>query len=566
MRGVFPIMEGTVSGARRFGRVAVLWCAVLGQPPHPAQAAEHTVRQAGGADYTSVQAAIDAADPGDLITILDSATYVEDLSFGAMMPGSLDSKANLTVRAANGQRPTIQAANTADRFGMGAPDFGGVLVLSQGVSLQGLDLRNAGNAQGSSLGLGTAMSIHASGVSAVDCRLSQAGGVAGPTGAAVLAISDFGRLAGGGDTVEDVLLSDCIIEDGPFLGLAVFPFSFEVNPGIFGSVLRVRAERCEVRSCATTGIESDGLGSLTLVDVVSRDNGGDGLQLSIANAVVDGFQSLHNGKTGISLELYDVGEGAAVELTGRNVTCLGNGEGGLDISEGIAALTNLVLAANTGFNLRFDAFYDNPLYPALEVTVDHGTFYYPPGDPDNLPNIKLENALEDPFSLTVRNSLIVGPVGIDNVDASPAEEILFDYTLFWNGGAPVQHNGPFTETNAVAGSDPAFADPETGDFRIGPAAPAATGDEAGGPLGGAGVAASLPEYLALTGAGIEDGKVFLTWQGASTLVYDVRAAGAMGAAPWPVLDTVQGANGPQRWEDPRPPAAAMFYGIDARLP
>jgi hypothetical protein len=556
---------------RRLGkrlRPVVCICGVLGMQgfADPAVAVERTVRQAGGADFPGVQAAIAASAPGDIVSILDSAVYVEDISFGALQPGMLDSKANLTVRAADGERPTIRAANTADRFGMGAPDFGGVLILSRGVRLQGLDVENAGNAQGSSLGLSTALSIHADGVRVVDCRLSQAGGAAGPTGAAVVAVSDVGRLAGGGDTVADVVLSDCIIEYGPFLGLAVFPFSFEVNPGIVDSVLHVRAERCEVRACATAGIESDGLGSLTLVDVVSRENGGDGLQVSVAHAMLDGFQALGNGGAGISLELYDVGEGEAVELTGRDVTCIGNNNGGLDVSEGIARLTNLVLAANTDFNLRFDAYYDNPAFQTLEVSVDHGTFYYPPGHTENLPNIILENSLADPFAFSVRNSLLVGPVGLHNVDASPAEDIQFAYTMLWNGGAPVQNSGPFTQTQPIPGSDPGFADPTADDFRVDPTAPAATADETGGPLGGAGLAAALPETLLLTGIGVDTDTVFLTWQGDATLVYDVRAADAITPTPWPVVDTVTGANGPQLWIDHAPPETTRYYAIDAHLP
>ena len=150
--------------------------------------------------------------------------------------------------------------------------------------------------------------------------------------------------------------------------------------------------------------------------------------------------------------------------------------------------------------------------------------------------------------------------------ASPTRYIWFDYTMFWNGGAPIQQHGPLTETNPVPGSDPAFADPEAGDFRVGPAAPAASADAAGGPLGGAGAATALPDHLVVAGIAIENGRVYLSWQGTADLLYDLRASSAMVTAPGPVVETVPGANGPQRWEDPRTPAVSMIYAIEARLP
>lgn len=59
---------------------------------------ERTVAQSGPADFTSIQAAYDAAVDGDVITILDSATYNENLLFNSKKDISLRSNPSLATR------------------------------------------------------------------------------------------------------------------------------------------------------------------------------------------------------------------------------------------------------------------------------------------------------------------------------------------------------------------------------------------------------------------------------------------------------------------------------------
>ncbi len=94
----------------RLFRFAAAWVASLAVAS-TLTAAEYTVKQDGTADFTSVSAAINAANanPGaDVITILGSASYDEDF------PRPTQS---LTIQAAPGQTPTLNKVSAASGIG-----------------------------------------------------------------------------------------------------------------------------------------------------------------------------------------------------------------------------------------------------------------------------------------------------------------------------------------------------------------------------------------------------------------------------------------------------------------
>jgi hypothetical protein len=528
--------------------------------------AELRVRQDGSADFTSIQAAINAASAGDTVLVLDSATYTEDVTIGMLAPGQLESRANLVLAAAEGEQPVVQAANQVDRFALGAPDFGGLMVFSSGATVRGFRIINSGDPAASALGLATGLSIHASGVSIMDCEISQEGGTVGPTGAAVVAVADFGRLVGGGKTIDNVLIRDCVIENGTFIGISVFPFSHEVNPMLNDTVLGATVEGCLIRQCATTGLEADALGSITVKDTISEDHGGDGFQLAMEEVIVRDCTARGCGGTGLSFDKWDVGTGAAVTMDADGLVCLENGQGGLDITEGVATVSRLVAANNNGYNVRIEARRDLPEPPdMISVQIDHATLYYPSDQADGWPNILCEYGDLSPTELDLTNSLLVGPIGIDNYDIVLLEDDLrVDHTMYWNAGGDVENLGWYTETYPITPSDPQFANAAGYDFRIAPAAAAATADDAGGPLGGAGVISSLPDEVIITSVGIEGDQFYIEWEGVAGVNFEIVSGSGMNTDDWVTQETVAGEDGIQRWTDPREMIDSRFYILNAK--
>lgn len=109
-----------------------------------------------GAPPASIQAAINSANNGDVIQ-LQSGTYVEDL----IIIGGATPKLNLTIEAAPGQTPVIEAANTAvpspargmlgllslfieavAGYPADGPDCHGILIEGNGTILRNLTIRN----------------------------------------------------------------------------------------------------------------------------------------------------------------------------------------------------------------------------------------------------------------------------------------------------------------------------------------------------------------------------------------------------------------------------------------
>lgn len=374
------------------------------------RAADVTVAKVGG-DYTSVQAGLDAAGPGGTVTILDSETYVEDVS---IWPGTHD---GVTLQAAPGQRPTILAANgsqrwtwlplTVDRVGF---------IIAADATLIGLKIQNADTTL-NELGVATAMVVQGSDVVPLirvtirDCH------IVGPG-------VDVGDYAGAGiiswsvSNWAEVIFEDCEFYDinygcvptnfGPPLGLPPF------------HDCETTLTNCTFRDTLSTGYEQDA-GTGTLVNCTVTSNSGAGIFVGGGACTIRGTDITDNADEGIELSWdSNFNQGRTNYPNVTMVDCL--------IARNRGSSREASVRVNNGWLTMDHCIVSQPVNTSAIYMDDNGSqfpcvlmanfcdFYArgPGGDQDIYWSD--QDVKEHPIELTIKNSILVGRNGIINDD------------------------------------------------------------------------------------------------------------------------------------------------------
>ena len=144
----------------------------FGLMAHAAFAANTRVVDPEKGPYTTIQAAIDAADPGDTIEIAageygtDGASVAND-TFGPSRV--VVNKANLTLKGAGRDKTFIVGATTGGKTGNSG--VRGILVTANGVKVSDLTVRSGGTANvDGGKGIGGGLCSNATGTEIVDCN------------------------------------------------------------------------------------------------------------------------------------------------------------------------------------------------------------------------------------------------------------------------------------------------------------------------------------------------------------------------------------------------------------
>lgn len=392
-----------------------------------ASGATITVKKDGTADATSVQEALAAATNGDTIVIADSDIYEEDVTAGV----AAGLVASFTLKAAEGQTPTIRAANIMERLGdLGIPgtDIMGALFFGcQGVLIEGITFDNLEIALNAS-GISGALSLFdCSDITVRNCTIRGAGGDGtGYPG------DNLTLVAAGIQTAPTgVIIEDCLIEKGNY-GVAIAKF----QPGT-PTDPSVTIRGCTIQNCEEQGIEVDngapptsedpnvatGQGNLFENNTIINCNTGIGLGGGynvIRNCTVLNFRG-----EGLDVDLD--GTSGTQPITGivENSVFVGNLGDGVRVDEGIVTLSNCIVAGNgsEGIHLRNT---DN----ATSVTVDHCDIYQNlQVDVGALFEVLVDVGTTDLIQLRMTNTNVVGETGVYNGDVNdPAyfdEEGLF---------------------------------------------------------------------------------------------------------------------------------------------
>ena len=493
------------------------------------QAATLTVAQDGSGDATSVMAAIGAATNGDEIIIADSAVYEEDVMAGAgwALVG-LDLPGSFTLKAADGQTPTIRAANNSERAGfLGIPgiDLMGAMFLGcQGVLIEGITFESTSDAFNAANIASVVTLFDCAQFTIRNCTVRGAGGdIDYPEDNLGLAIAGIGAIL----PPTEILIEDCLVEE---TNIGIVVSKFPDNSVLGDPSVTIRG--CTVQHCDGTGIEVDtgaypespnpettlsGPGNLfednMLVDTNGGISFGGGYNIARNCTIID------SRGTGID---YDIDERGAEPITGivENCTVLNAASDGLRTDDNnldtiIATLTDCAFVGCSGDGARIDngqvtltrcIFAGNVGYGihvredggAVTALADHCDIYENRvGAPTDAPRheVLVEPGTTALLQLTITNSNIVGADGILN--GLPEDPTFFDeegsYAQYTNVFAAGEaYTNVITENERSA--DPMYiaasGDPDTftrEGFKLNPASEAAALDENGGPIGSQGV-------------------------------------------------------------------------------
>lgn len=193
-----PVAGGSISGYLRVRDVsgtelltAPIWGAVL--IPNPDRVL--TIRQGGGAAFTSLTAALEVADPGNILEVQDDGVYFEQVNVGVNRQGV--PLTGIRIRAAEGVRPVVDGSvHARDTATIRVHDVEGVTVEGLAVrgGLRGIEFDHASGALVDSVVQASPQATTGYGISATNSRLHVFHSRVETSGGAAIVVADSSAL------------------------------------------------------------------------------------------------------------------------------------------------------------------------------------------------------------------------------------------------------------------------------------------------------------------------------------------------------------------------------------
>ena len=465
-------------------------------------AATITVSQDGQGDHASIQAALMVASNGDDIVVLDSAVYEEDLICGA----AVGLVASFTLRAAEGQSPTVRSANATNRaadFGVEGNDYYGAMFFGcQGVLVDGITFENPAT-ETNNTGISSIFAVfECNSFTVRNCTFRGAGGPGTGYGGNAAGVFVAGVFA----PMVDVLFEDCLIEE-TFIGMTIAKAIADTptDPS-------VTVRRCTIQHCGNSAVDADngappnnedpnvatGQGNLfddcLFVDCHGAFDAGGGYSIlrncTILDARGEGIQVDRDGPHGTR----------PLTVIIENTVVVGSETMGIRVDEGTVQISHSIIAGSGS-----DGLYLRNRELEASVTVDHCDFY------DNAivePNfeIRVDATTTTLLQARITNSNIVGLGGLYNGDLADDtnfddEGLFADYCNVFNAdpryvNAVVTNDRDFDPLYVSPSNDSATFTREG--FRLSSSSPALNQASDGGYIGSQGT----------EGVGIDDWAVY----------------------------------------------------------
>ena len=513
-------------------------------------------------NYATVGAALQAAQPGDVIEITTTDTFTEDLTIDKP----------ITIRGTNPNGyPMILAANTAERFahiGIQGPDHLGTVVRVPGVTLEHLQFANL-DPDLNSEDISAALLILAPKCTVRDCvifsyEVSPGDGL----GAAVADLD----IAVGGTTPTDIVFSDCLFGTNKY-GLAI---SWWIAPGI---PPQVTISNCTFINNTSSGIEMDS-GIVKVQDSKFVNNPGNAISMGGGQATCMSCLFATNGVGGsatIDVDLdprWDDTDNAPVpgKIPPGDIKLIAcrlfqNGQAGeptLRIHEGTLEADHCIIANGLGPLLQMDA-GGEPTAPATGI-FDHCDIY----GAQNSEEIKIlaDNKAQQ-ITLTIHNSILATDLDgyllfANELDPSNFKQAELAWCALYEPGIteaplPGHDNLLFpVEEPPYQSTDPTAPN----GFKLRPGVDLLTAGENGSYIGSNGAEKPVEVQPMTLSIKIQNHHPVLCWDSVEGITYAIQTTTDITQPNWTTKTTVVAKGTSTCWED-TDPSPVQFYRVVA---
>ncbi len=308
-----------------------------------------TVKKDGsGGARTTINAAVAAAQTGDIIEIADSQDYLEDVTI--VTPG-------VTLRAASGQTPTIVAANEMERFAaIGVPgiDYAGLVVQAPNVVIEGLTLYNP-TQELNAVPISSVVLVAAPLVTINNCKVVGPGSAVSGDHLGVLAVTLSATAAG-------VTVKQCVFTDCPY-GTVTTTF----NPAFPAAEMTV--EDCTFIG-DLVGVQTHD-GKTTVKNCLIQDSTAQGVQAGGGKVTLDNCRITNSADKGINIDYDPNYHGIAPDVTVTNCRFEDSKTAHIFIMDGKAQASGCVMTYSLGRDVLIGGNGDFDVV----VQVDHCDLY-----------------------------------------------------------------------------------------------------------------------------------------------------------------------------------------------
>lgn len=389
-----------------------------------------TVKQDGTGNHKTIQAAFNAAQNGDTIIIGDSGKYVEDLTASpALAAAGIPAAplASFTLKAADGMKPVIQAANleSSQRMSaLGVPgrDMLGFVVWGcKGVTIQGIEIVNLENVVNAFKVESSLVIADSDGVTIENCTLRGPNEKSSNEGNALL----IAGVQAQPFLTDNIVIRNSLITESHY---GIISGLFQKGSGVDPN--RVTIENCQFINTFQSGIDIDNAKQM-VVRNCTFTNCHRGIHLAGGSALVEDCTILSSKSYGIECYVDTTWNDKITNGIFRRCAIVGSGveseAAGIRCADGPVRFENCIVAGSTGAGIQLSG----KAHADVSVAMDHCDLYENLG----IAEVMLMAEGDRAVKFTITNSNIVSSGGGFENERDPGDVDAHHNNVFVKGDA-----------------------------------------------------------------------------------------------------------------------------------